>query len=89
VPSTWANSLSFGVAVYPRPGGGLTHAAASHETPYGRASISWRFEGDEMLVTMTVPPDCTATARLPGRPPAELGSGAHHAVVPRPVRHLL
>jgi len=27
------------LVVAPRPGGGLTHAAASHETPYGRADV--------------------------------------------------
>jgi alpha-L-rhamnosidase len=59
----------------PRPGGGLTSAAASHETPYGRAAISWELVGDEMSVTMTVPPNCTATAHLPGVPPIELGCG--------------
>jgi alpha-L-rhamnosidase len=73
------------ISFHPRPGGGLTSAAASHDTPYGRARISWRFAGDEMLVEMTVPPNCTATARLPGGPPFELEAGTHRAQVPRPV----
>lgn len=72
------------ISFYPRPGGGLTSAAASHDTPYGRARISWRFAGDEMRVEMAVPPNCTATARLPGRPPFELEAGTHRATVPRP-----
>jgi alpha-L-rhamnosidase len=72
------------ISFYPRPGGGLTSAAASHDTPYGRARISWHFAGDEMLVEMTVPPNCTATARLPGSPPFELEAGTHRATVPRP-----
>ena len=72
------------ISFYPRPGGGLTSAAASHDTPYGRARISWHFAGDEMLVEMTVPPNCTATARLPGGPPFELEAGTHRAAVPRP-----
>jgi alpha-L-rhamnosidase len=59
----------------PRPGGGLTSAAASHQTPYGRAAISWEIAGEEMRVTMTVPPNCTATAHLPGVPPVEMGCG--------------
>ena len=59
----------------PQPGGGLTSAAASHETPYGRAAISWEIADEEMSVTMTVPPNCTATAHLPGVPPVEMGSG--------------
>jgi alpha-L-rhamnosidase len=65
----------------PRPGGGLTSASASHETPWGGASISWRITDGELHVAMTVPPDCTATADLPGQPPTDLTSGTHHAVV--------
>jgi alpha-L-rhamnosidase len=68
----------------PRPGGGLTSAAASHETPWGKAAISWQVSGGELRVTMTVPPNCTATADLPGRPPAELSSGTHHVAVAAP-----
>jgi len=73
------------ISFHPRPGGDLTSAAASHDTPYGRARISWHFAGDEMQVEMTVPPNCTATAHLPGSPPFELEAGTHRAVVPRPV----
>jgi len=68
----------------PRPGGGLTSASASHETPWGRASISWQIAGGELNVTMTVPPNCTATADLPGQPAAHLAPGTHHATVPAP-----
>ena len=75
------------ISFYPRPGGGLTSAAASHDTPYGRARISWHFAGDEMRVEMAVPPNCTATARLPGSPPFELEAGTHRATVPRPAAH--
>ena len=73
------------ISFCPRPGGGLTSAAASHDTPYGRAHIAWWFAGDEMLVEMTVPPNCTATATLPGGAPFELEAGTHQAVVPRPM----
>jgi alpha-L-rhamnosidase len=66
----------------PRPGGGLTSASASHETPWGTAAISWRITGGRLRVAMTVPPNCTATADLPGQPLTPLTSGTHHAVVP-------
>ena len=68
----------------PRPGGGLTSASASHETPWGRAGISWRIAGGELSVTMTVPPNCAATADLPGQPAARLAPGTHQAVAPIP-----
>jgi alpha-L-rhamnosidase len=70
------------IAFRPRPGGGLTSASASHETPWGLAAISWRITGEELRVDMTIPPNCTATAELPGREPAELPAGAHHALLP-------
>ena len=31
--------------VAPRPGGGLTHASAAHQTPYGRAEVAWTRNG--------------------------------------------
>jgi alpha-L-rhamnosidase len=68
----------------PRPGGGLTSASASHETPWGRASISWQIAAGQLHVAMTVPPNCTATADLPGQPPTDLAPGTHHAVAPAP-----
>jgi alpha-L-rhamnosidase len=65
----------------PRPGGGLTSASASHETPWGRASICWEISAGQLHVVMTVPPNCSATADLPGHPPMDLSSGTHRAAV--------
>ena len=66
----------------PRPGGGLTSASASHETPWGRVGISWQITRGRLHVAMTVPPNCTATADLPGKPLTALLSGTHRVVVP-------
>ncbi|MFG3289125.1 glycoside hydrolase family 78 protein [Streptomyces sp. NPDC048179] len=67
--------------VRPRPGGGLTHARAAHDTPYGRAEVSWTRAGTALRVTVTVPPGTTALIDLPGAPgaaePVEAGSGTH------------
>jgi alpha-L-rhamnosidase len=64
--------------VKPLPGPGLDHAAATHDTPYGRAEVGWRREGDEVVVHATVPTGTTATIELPdGRPAFEVGSGTH------------
>ena len=51
--------------VAPHPGGGLTHAAAVHETPYGRAEVAWTRMGDELHVSVLVPPGATALVELP------------------------
>jgi len=66
----------------PRPGGGLTYAAARHATPYGPAACSWRLSGPDsasITVEAVVPPNTTARVVLPGRAdaPFEVGSGKH------------
>ncbi|MFC7588345.1 alpha-L-rhamnosidase C-terminal domain-containing protein [Nonomuraea antimicrobica] len=65
--------------VAPRPGGGLTGADASLETPYGPASVSWTRTESTMTITATVPPGATAEI-VPPWPDAvaqEVGSGTH------------
>ncbi|WP_017627288.1 glycoside hydrolase family 78 protein [Nocardiopsis chromatogenes] len=63
--------------VRPRPGGGLTRAAAAHETPYGRAEVAWRLHEGRLTVDVTVPEDTRAAVDLPGAAPTEVGPGAH------------
>jgi alpha-L-rhamnosidase len=65
--------------VRPRPGGGLTQARAAHDTPYGRAEVSWTLVDGELSVAVTVPPNTTAHIDLPGdAEPVDVGSGEHH-----------
>lgn len=59
----------------PQPGGGLTSASAAHETPYGRASISWQRTGTGHTVEIEVPTGTTARVELPGQAPADVGPG--------------
>jgi alpha-L-rhamnosidase len=63
--------------VRPRPGGGLTRAAARHRTPYGDAAVAWTRAGTELWVEVTVPPNCDARVELPGQAPVTVGSGRH------------
>lgn len=65
----------------PRPGGGLTHASAAHETPYGRATIDWRLDGGELRVDVAVPTGASAVVDLPDGSRHEVGSGSHAFVV--------
>ena len=53
------------IRVVPHPGGGLTHAAVAHETPYGRAEVTWTRIEDELQVTLFVPAGATAVVDLP------------------------
>ncbi|WP_432487939.1 family 78 glycoside hydrolase catalytic domain [Kineococcus sp. SYSU DK018] len=63
--------------VRPRPGPGLTSAAARHETPRGTAAVSWRRDGDRLVVDVDVPLGVRAAVDLPGRPVSEVGAGRH------------
>ncbi len=62
------------VFIRPLPGGGFTNASATHETPYGTVGSSWTLEKagantdayDVFTLTVDVPPNVTATVRLPG-----------------------
>ncbi len=62
--------------VAPRPGGGLTSATTSHETPHGVASASWAL-GPAFELTVTVPPGCAAEIVLPSGAVHEAGPGTH------------
>ena len=63
--------------IAPRPLAALDHAAASHMTPYGEASVSWRRRCDVIVVTAQVPSNTTAVVDLPGQPRLTVGSGVH------------
>jgi alpha-L-rhamnosidase len=67
------------VRIAPRPGGGLTWAETSLDTPQGHVAVSWRVAPDGQLhVDATVPDGVTAEIDLPGTPVSRIGSGRHH-----------
>src|SRR4051794_27183574 len=73
--------------IAPRPGPGISSAEATHETPYGTASVSWALEGTSFSLEATVPPNTTAEVSLPdGSVPARVGSGRHSftCTIPEP-----
>ncbi|MBO8140910.1 MAG: family 78 glycoside hydrolase catalytic domain [Firmicutes bacterium] len=81
--------------IRPCPGGGLTHARAVHRTPYGMAECSWKIDGDQIEVSVVVPPNTVARVTLPGsdRGTFEVGSGQYRWQypyrVPQRARHSL
>jgi alpha-L-rhamnosidase len=52
--------------IQPQPGGGLTYAKASLETPYGLLESHWRQTEAGLQLEITVPANTSATVRLPG-----------------------
>lgn len=66
----------------PIPGGSLTHAAATHESPYGKIASAWKWENSVFVYDVTVPANTTATVILPdGSAPLKVGSGEYHYAV--------
>ncbi|WP_337063001.1 family 78 glycoside hydrolase catalytic domain [Kineococcus sp. G2] len=63
--------------IAPQPGGGLTWAKGSLDTPHGRLAVHWRLEGGQLSAEVTVPEGTTAVLRLPGEGERELPAGTH------------
>lgn len=64
-----AESVGFsGLRIAPRVGGTLSSVSASYETPRGRVLSAWSRDGDEITVSVEVPPGAPATVVLPFGP---------------------
>jgi alpha-L-rhamnosidase len=63
--------------VAPRPGGGLTHAEAAHESPYGRIESAWSLDGDTFRLRVVVPAGTSAEVVLPSGTTSTAGPGTH------------
>ncbi len=63
------------VIIAPHPGGGLTEARATHLSPYGEVASGWKVLGGAMTLEVVVPPNTTATVRLPGATAEDVTEG--------------
>jgi alpha-L-rhamnosidase len=63
------------IVIAPQPGGGLTEARASYDAISGKISSAWQRRGDTMMYTITVPPNTTATIRVPATDAAAVREG--------------
>lgn len=50
----------------PRPGGGLTFAHATYHSLYGEIASGWQLADGTFMLIVTLPPNTSATVRLPG-----------------------
>jgi alpha-L-rhamnosidase len=55
----------------------LTYVDAAFDSPYGKIASSWKRDGKKVILNVTVPPDTTATIKLPGMDPQKIGSGEY------------
>ena len=53
------------ILIQPQLGGGLTIANASVESMYGRVASGWKIADGKLTLNVEVPPNTTATVRLP------------------------
>jgi len=53
------------IIIRPQPVGDLTWAKATHVSPYGLITSSWTKTGHFFKLTITIPPNCTASVILP------------------------
>jgi hypothetical protein len=53
------------VVIAPQPGGGLTHALAALDTPYGKTVSAWQLTDNDFRMQVTVPANAKATVHIP------------------------
>ncbi len=58
--------------IAPQPGGGLTSAKSSYETPYGLAVSDWSISAGALTLRVTVPAGASATVRVPTSQPGSI-----------------
>jgi alpha-L-rhamnosidase len=74
------------IRIQPQPGGTITSATMSFNSPYGLVKCEWRMERNDqeverLEVEIRVPPNTTAEVILPGLSET-VGSGTRHYSVP-------
>jgi alpha-L-rhamnosidase len=51
--------------IAPKPGGGVTRAGGEYQSIRGPISAFWRLEGGRIVLSVSIPPNTTATVRVP------------------------
>jgi alpha-L-rhamnosidase len=65
------------ISIAPVPGGGMTYAEATLESPYGRISSRWDKTGDDIEYRFSIPTGTSAVVSLPGLADFSVGPGTH------------
>jgi alpha-L-rhamnosidase len=65
------------VRIAPQPGGGLTWARTSLDTPHGTVRVRWELGEGGLSVEVDVPENVEADLVMPGAEPVTLGPGQH------------
>jgi hypothetical protein len=68
------------IIIAPRPGGGLTWAAGSHDSIRGRISCGWQIADGRITIETEIPANTTALVRVPTSDPESVTESARPAV---------
>ena len=63
--------------IAPVPGGTLTYAEASYNSPYGKVTSAWQIENSKTLYAYTIPANCTAEIILPNGQKESVNAGRY------------
>jgi alpha-L-rhamnosidase len=55
------------ILIHPYPAGDLTFVKASHQSLYGKIATSWKKDGGAFTLTVSIPPNTTATVWMPAK----------------------
>src|SRR5207245_8597509 len=76
------DSIAFrDLIINPHPGGRLTWAKASYDTPTGRVSTYWKVAEGKFTLDVTIPPGATATIHIPTTDPDSVAESGHPLAV--------
>lgn len=72
------------IEIRPHPVGSITHARAQYHSVYGLIEAGWKKEGRQFTVTVSIPPNTTATVYFPpgyDQQQRKIGSGTYSFTV--------
>lgn len=74
--------------IAPIPGGNLTQAQASLETPYGLVASHWRIVDERFELDVTIPPNTQANVTLPSTDPTRVSESGRSLAKLAPATHV-
>jgi predicted GH43/DUF377 family glycosyl hydrolase len=60
------------IDIRPEPVGDITHASGSYKSPYGMIVTAWKKQGDDFVLTVSIPANTSATIYLPATPASDI-----------------
>jgi alpha-L-rhamnosidase len=76
------------IIIHPQPGGGLTYAKASYNSIRGKISTSWRIDGGDYKLDVSIPANSIATVFIPAKNQDDVMEGNQPAQKSPQVRFL-